>query len=82
MLAGAILLAVSVAKLHGVAIKPGVSTPAAALAAVTADHVEGGAVLEPTVERMPFFAPQLVVDHPLSCINLPDGSSAGPSSTM
>jgi hypothetical protein len=41
VLAGAILLAVSVAKLHGVAIKPGVSTPAAALAAVTADHVEG-----------------------------------------
>jgi hypothetical protein len=41
VLVGAMLLAVSVAKLHGVAIKPGVSTPAAALAAVTADHVEG-----------------------------------------
>jgi hypothetical protein len=37
----AILLVVSVAKLHGAAIKPGVPTPEAALAAVAADHVEG-----------------------------------------
>jgi len=41
VLAGTILLAVSVANLHSIAIKPGVSTPTAALAAVAADHVAG-----------------------------------------
>jgi hypothetical protein len=40
-LTGIVLVTITMAKLHGVAIKPGVSTPEAALAAVAADHVEG-----------------------------------------
>src|SRR5439155_24073164 len=41
VLAGTILLAGSGANLHSIAIKLGVSTPTAALAAVAADHVDG-----------------------------------------
>jgi hypothetical protein len=40
-LTGVVLLAMTMAKLHGVTIEPGVPTPAAALAAVATHHVEG-----------------------------------------